>query len=186
MGDERTLVKVVHYRGLFDRDSLEIGRVFVDEVPVEVLKNVFLDYHVAFYLGNAPWLINVGEDHTYLYISSFGGDSKFMRCVEVGEELYGEIGSARRKERIHGGERIEKAHDLLERVHPKRGNLRYSFASDPNASIYSDFLSALGFDIDFSRISGWIGEIAEREHWEDFRERTERAARLNELADVVL
>ena len=181
MSDEKTLVKVVHHKGFLGDSSLEVGKIFVDGAPVDVLKSVFLDYHVASYLGNSPWMINVGEDHTYLDVSRFSGDNKFMKYVNMDEEFYKGIGSARREESISGGERIKMAENLLEKVYPERGSCRMVFHDVPNARVYSDILSVLGFDVDFSLISGWISEIANREHWEDFRERTERIAELNRI-----
>ena len=195
MGEDRTLVRVVHHEGFLSnggypyvRDgSVEVEKVFVDALPKDVLRDVFLSYHIASYLGNSPWLINAGEDYTHLHISGSSEGSRFMKYVGLGsEEFYGKIGSAKREQEIVGAQRIEMAEGLLQRVDPETGVLRFSFHSEPNARVYSDILEVLGFDVSFEQIDGWLSEIVEREHWEDFGERVEQAQRLNGLMGLVV
>ncbi len=183
MGEDRTLVRTVHHEGFLSSEGpQEVGRIIIDALPVDVLRETFLGYHVASYLGNSPWLINVGEDHTHLYISRFGEESKFLNYSDLNsEEFHAVICSARREPEIVGARRIELAEGLLQRVDPEKGTMRMCFHSEPDSRVYSDLLSVLGFDVSSKQISEWIGEIVEREHWKGFREQLEYNRRLNDI-----
>lgn len=163
-----------------------VAELRVDASPLDVLKSTIFNFKISNYLGASPWLVSCGGNRTYLEISELKAGDR-IKAVTISDLVNSpELVGLKRKNPLtrEGAEELAAriCHNLMPENYfgigiPRSGNV---------SRVYSDVLSALGYDVSYNTISDMLVVQGELLQQQQMRDRIRRAEDWNSLAGKVV